>query len=679
MRQIDTKRLTQTESRLRRQLSLTAEEADEARSVLEEVRTRSERDVKKAREARRDALRRLAAAEARVVELESNVDDDSDETRLLRADNERLRNALAAVEEEAGGLRVELEAKIEEAAASMDGIVPKKEEKGTNTTTTTTSGGGGAARSASTGSTAQPSDLRSTTSELNRTRIKLADAERSKRQLNRKLKSVQDVADTAVRHKEEARSTRVRLERVEAELTELRKEREESRAVEGRWADFREDILGTLGVNDDESYDGSSDDEVDVVMAAATTTSRNTPPEVSAIVRRVRSLQDRLQRSERDLTKARADLETTKKIASAAERRSDDAAASELAMKRRLTNAETKADRIDLELRKLQAQEDVWKRENGSLRSLLETYERAETHPPNTHSPKKAPGAGAAAAVSGDEDGPTVRGLRTSLSSAQERIKLLTEEGSTLKTEANAAKKESEDAKTELARVKDKFGKLRDALFKERETAERAEERAAKAEVLAGKGSFDPESTRVLHLKQNPLMDAVRAKYESEIDALRKALEEKNESSAGSTSLSSAAKTPLPGKTPHPPQSGLDAQKLHRRLKESFREQIGKFREGVYLLTGFKIDMIADTAPIRFKVRSVFAEREEDHLVFAWPKMPKGEEHNVTMLDLLDTPQAQLLTQDPSFEYMTKYKSLPAFMANVQLDLFAKQTLIGGG
>ena len=365
-------------------------------------------------------------------------------------------------------------------------------------------------------------------------------------------------------------------------------------------------------------------------------------------------------------------------MATAAEKRSEASAASESTLKKKLVEAESRADASDLELRKLRAQQDVWKREADSLRSLLETYEQSEVRPPTPHKGGKS-GAGAVAA---DEEGPTVQGLRTSLSSAQEQIRLLTEESTTLKAETSAAKTETESAQTELARVKDKFGKLRDALFKEREKAEKAEERACQAETMAGKGSFDSDSTRVLHLKQNPLMDAVRAKYEAEIDALRKALEEKREESASSGNLSgSAAKTPLPGRTPpsggalSSEQSALDAQKLHRRLKESFREQIGKFREGVYLLTGFKIDMMADSTPLRFKVRSLYAEREGDHLMFAWPNVQKGEA--VTMLDLLDTPQAQLLAQDQSFEYMTKFKSLPAFLASVQLGLFEKQTFAG--
>lgn len=673
LRSIEQRRHSQAETRLRRQLTLANEEADEARSALEDLRATSEADVAKAREARRTALARLVLAEEAAERYRQSGAGEDAERGELAEEAWLLRERVASLEEERDGLRVQLEEEIEanrartEAAEAAAENTPKRAK------------GEEDADAADSKKTALSPAPPAVMSELNRIRIKLAEAERTNRQLTRKLTAVQSVADSAVRHKEEARSAKSRLERVEVELTELRREREERRAVESRWAGFRKDIVTAFGGDAEDGID-SSDDEADAAATAANGSGRiDTPPEVSLIVRKVQKLQEEVQTTRKHLTKARSDLELQTQMATAAERRSEIAAASESTLKKKLVEAESRADGADLELRKLRAQQDVWKREADSLRNLLETYEQSEVRPPTPH--KSGTKGGTGALCADDEEGPTVQGLRTSLNSAQEQIRLLSEETTTLKAETSAAKTESEAAQTELARVKDKFGKLRDALFKEREKAEKAEERACQAETMAGKGSFDSESTRVLHLKQNPLMDAVRSKYEAEIDALRKALEEKKEEYASSNISGSAAKTPLPGRTPpsaglsSSDQSALDAQKLHRRLKESFREQIGKFREGVYLLTGFKIDMMADSTPLRFKVRSLYAEREEDHLIFAWPNVKKGEA--VTSLDLLDTPQAQLLAQDQSFEYMTKFKSLPAFLASVQLGLFEKQTFAG--
>ena len=115
----------------------------------------------------------------------------------------------------------------------------------------------------------------------------------------------------------------------------------------------------------------------------------------------------------------------------------------------------------------------------------------------------------------------------------------------------------------------------------------------------------------------------------------------------------------------------VDPNKLHQRLKQSFKEQIGRFREGVYLITGYKIDMIPEGDRPKFKVRSMFAEQEKDHLMFQWP-----EGSAVESLDLLDTKLAKLLTTTPSYEYVQRFHSLPAFLASVQLSLFEKQTMM---
>jgi hypothetical protein len=80
--------------------------------------------------------------------------------------------------------------------------------------------------------------------------------------------------------------------------------------------------------------------------------------------------------------------------------------------------------------------------------------------------------------------------------------------------------------------------------------------------------------------------------------------------------------------------------------------------------------MIPDERP-KFKVRSVFAEQEQDHLMFQWPT---GK--NVSSLDLLGTELAQALTTTSSYEYIKRFDSIPAFVASVQLQLFEKQTMM---
>ena len=49
----------------------------------------------------------------------------------------------------------------------------------------------------------------------------------------------------------------------------------------------------------------------------------------------------------------------------------------------------------------------------------------------------------------------------------------------------------------------------------------------------------------------------------------------------------------------------------------------------------------------------------------------------MTSLDLTDTDLAKALSTTDSYQYMTKFNSVPGFLASVQLSLFEKQTFIG--
>ena len=110
-------------------------------------------------------------------------------------------------------------------------------------------------------------------------------------------------------------------------------------------------------------------------------------------------------------------------------------------------------------------------------------------------------------------------------------------------------------------------------------------------------------------------------------------------------------------------------------MKDQFRNQIQLFREGVHIITGYKIDMnVTDPDAPRFTVRSMFAERESDHLNFLWRTDKYGKLQR--SMDILDTELAQLLSKEPSFEYVKKFNSIPAFTASVCLSLFEKQTIM---
>ena len=170
-----------------------------------------------------------------------------------------------------------------------------------------------------------------------------------------------------------------------------------------------------------------------------------------------------------------------------------------------------------------------------------------------------------------------------------------------------------------------------------RRAAAAAAEPAAAADAA---GEF-----RVLHLVDNPAAAAAAA------HALKKKAAEEARAKADE------------------PKNVVDGAKLHARLKERFREHLSWFREAVYLLTGFKVDMSAlgeDNPQVR--LRSIFAEDEDDALLFAW-----GDDG----VQLLATPFTDRL-DERLFASLKFCNSVPAFLANVQLDLFEKQTLCPG-
>ena len=88
-------------------------------------------------------------------------------------------------------------------------------------------------------------------------------------------------------------------------------------------------------------------------------------------------------------------------------------------------------------------------------------------------------------------------------------------------------------------------------------------------------------------------------------------------------------------------------------------------------MTGFKVDMLPGTDRPTFRVRSMYAEQEEDHLMLKWPKS-----EDVTSLDILNTELAKSLAKSPSHDYLAKFHSLPAFLASAQLSWFEKQTVM---
>lgn len=121
----------------------------------------------------------------------------------------------------------------------------------------------------------------------------------------------------------------------------------------------------------------------------------------------------------------------------------------------------------------------------------------------------------------------------------------------------------------------------------------------------------------------------------------------------------------------HADSGSIDTTKVNARLKEVFKEKIAQYREAVYLLTGYRIDLLTvDSIPraqTRLRLRSMYGERPEDAIEFMW--------RDQVTLELLDSPFVSDHLDQRFLRYLQASKSVPAFLASVTLDLQEKQTL----
>jgi len=203
---------------------------------------------------------------------------------------------------------------------------------------------------------------------------------------------------------------------------------------------------------------------------------------------------------------------------------------------------------------------------------------------------------------------------------------------------------------------------------------------------------FLPDRTRVLHMVVNPsnpsghttqgnpvvsTLESMRCLREEnrrlqDLIIQKTSLEEEqNNSGSNSSNQGSNLETSVVAGTQNSGSSGVDSNKLNQRLKDMFKERITCFREAVYLLTGYKIDLYSadpsNGGHPRLRLRSMYAENPDDSLLFQW----KG-----STLELIETEFAKKL--DPRlFTMLSVSNSVPAFLSNVTLELFESQTFMG--
>ncbi|GMI15972.1 hypothetical protein TrVE_jg661 [Triparma verrucosa] len=462
--------------------------------------------------------------------------------------------------------------------------------------------------------------------ELSKLRKQISTLTRQNRQLEREKTALSGRAIGA----EEQQRKRRRMEE-EGSLLQDYSEKAAFEETKKLWAVWRQDIVSAMG---DSSTSFSS-------------SSSTLPPEVSSIVRTLYSQKRQILDSEMKIGQVKNENEDFK-------RKISDLKAEVLSLNTSNKQTGRNLEESESSIASLKAENRRLDTENKSYIDLMASYEKAEKSGDKSKT---------------ESDGPTVSALRIS--------------NTRLTSQLEETTKESEEAKAKFNTAKEKFYKLKEELMKQKDKAAKAEARANEAETLAGKGSYNSETTRVLHLKKNPLHEALVKKHSTAMEALAQEKEElqaeletlkSNPNTNTSTSnLSSTSLNVSRSQTPSrkASASAVDLEKKYNRLREAFSKQTALYRECVYQLTGFKIDLGNQVKPT-VKVRSMYAEKEEDCLNFKQNDAGNG-------LDLLTSEFAQTVKDsDPAaMQYLTSCKSVPAFLSHITLSLFEQQTYMG--
>ena len=652
-RALDAKRAQQVKQRLERQLQFALQEATEAKQLLQEVQDKSERHMQQLRDARSQALEELRECqqqmlleeEERAEDAASNLNEKVVERLQAQVNDYRTENA--SLQELIRDLRQELDQQQQAAAEKSKETISSADEKDLSS--------GPAALF----SEVTPSVLK----ELNRVRLELAEAQRKNRQLARSAEAFQKQANQVPQERQVAQEAKARAQDLEVQLQTLHRQQDTSIAEMKSWHEFG---LGVARLVARES-------SLTISTTTTTDSSGSVAPELATVRRFVDELNQRANDALQGQERLERQLTASQDTVSRLERVTREYESKRNIWKEETANLQAKLDQLNKQVELQTAQEHIWKREVDSLRSMMKAFDELPLSPMK----KKRKGTSGASSsttiidADGDTDASsaqaTVQTLELAVETAHKELQVLKDANQVLTKDLKEVTASKDELQSKHTTVLEKFSKLREAVYAERAKAEQAEARAIQAEALAGKGSFDPEHTRVLHLKKNPLVDALR----DEVSVLKRQVA----SLTASSNSSGSGDTGAGGSGSSSSKVGIDVDpnKLHQRLKQSFKEQIGRFREGVYLMTGYKIDMLPGSTGDRpmFRVRSLYAEREEDHLMFKWP-----DGDDVSSLDLLNTDMAKILTTTPSYEYMTKFHSLPAFLASVQLSLFEKQTVM---
>ncbi|XP_071965535.1 mitotic spindle assembly checkpoint protein MAD1-like isoform X2 [Antedon mediterranea] len=197
---------------------------------------------------------------------------------------------------------------------------------------------------------------------------------------------------------------------------------------------------------------------------------------------------------------------------------------------------------------------------------------------------------------------------------------------------------------------------------------ERLEVLETHMEQRALQGDYDPTKSKIIHLKFNPTSQAKKRKLE-DTEKLREECEKLRhrvrQLEAKGMAEDTADVTIISSKDVQELQKEMKASELrNKRLKEVFATKVQEFREACYRLTGYQID---NPSTNKYCLKSMYAETPEDVLLFQCTSGGEmqllGNEYSSSLGDLIAM-------------HLQQQQSIPAFLSNITLDLFSKQTMV---
>ncbi|KAM9955336.1 hypothetical protein ACTFIW_002394 [Dictyostelium discoideum] len=189
-------------------------------------------------------------------------------------------------------------------------------------------------------------------------------------------------------------------------------------------------------------------------------------------------------------------------------------------------------------------------------------------------------------------------------------------------------------------------------------------------EARLGKGEFDPLKTKVLHFSNNPSSLILNQQQQQEESNNNNNINNNDKNNNNNNNSIQIDKKLIEENHRLLIQIN-DGEKKMDRLKQIFKQKINEFREAVYALLGFKIDVDTNN---RYKLQSMYAERESDFLMFQQsPPTQQSNNKGRIQMELLETEFTRNLDKEIK-AYLFACKSIPSFLSQVTIELFSKQT-----